>query len=63
MIIVIFGLPGTGKSYFGERLAKQLDIVYMNSDRIRQALQLQGKYGPEEKNQVYGKNNTTSMVR
>ncbi|WPP50801.1 AAA family ATPase [Catalinimonas niigatensis] len=53
MIIIIFGLPGTGKSYFGKRLAEHLGLVYINSDRIRKRLQLSGKYGSEEKKSVY----------
>lgn len=53
MIIVILGLPGTGKSYLAERLAKQLGIAYFSSDRTRQQLQLQGKYDSDEKSRVY----------
>lgn len=53
MLIVIFGLPGTGKSFVGERLAERLGIIYINSDRLRQEMQLMRKYGSEEKQLVY----------
>lgn len=53
MIILVAGLPGSGKSYFAERLAERLDAVYINSDRVRIALQATGKYSTADKLLVY----------
>lgn len=53
MIILVAGLPGSGKSYFAERLARRLDATYINSDRIRAALHASGRYSLEDKLLVY----------
>jgi len=53
MIILVAGLPGTGKSYFAERLAKQLGAEYINSDRTRLALHASGRYSHHDKLVVY----------
>ncbi len=53
MIIVVMGLPGSGKSYFAEKLSRQLEAVYINSDQVRNALGARGKYTVEDKMVVY----------
>lgn len=53
MIILVAGLPGSGKSYFAERLAGRLDAIYLNSDRVRMELNASGKYLMEDKLVVY----------
>jgi len=35
MIIIVFGLPGSGKSYFASKLAERINARYINSDVIR----------------------------
>jgi len=35
MIIVVTGLPGSGKSYFAQQLAPLMDAEYINSDKVR----------------------------
>lgn len=52
-IIIVFGLPGSGKSYFAERLAKKIKACYVNSDRIRKELFTIRTYSPLEKSKVY----------
>jgi predicted kinase len=53
MIIIVSGLPGSGKSYFAEHLAASLDSIYINSDQVRHALQKSGQYSFEDKLVVY----------
>lgn len=53
MIILVAGLPGSGKSYFAEKLALKLGAVYLNSDRTRKSMDAMGRYGFEDKLAVY----------
>lgn len=53
MIVIVFGLPGSGKSYFAERLAKRMNADYVNSDRLRKELFPIRTYSDREKNAVY----------
>ncbi len=53
MIIVVFGLPGSGKSYFAEKLAKKIEADYVNSDRLRKEMFPARTYSEQEKAAVY----------
>jgi predicted kinase len=53
MIIMIAGLPGSGKSYFAEKLSEHLGAVYINSDQVRKAEQASGQYSFQDKFRVY----------
>ena len=53
MIIIVFGLPGSGKSFFAIRLANLLDATYISSDRVRKEIFAQPTYSQEEKLAVY----------
>jgi len=53
MIIIVMGLPGTGKTYFAEHLAAHIHAMHISSDKTRNQLQKRGTYAPEDKNQVY----------
>ncbi len=55
MIVIVLGLPGSGKSYFAERLAKQLDAEYVNSDRLRRDLLPKPSYSDQEKAMIYAR--------
>lgn len=53
MIIIVFGLPGSGKSYFASRLAVKLKALYLNTDEVRLKMFSERKYTEEEKMAVY----------
>lgn len=53
MIIIVFGLPGSGKSYFALRLAQLLSASYINSDQLRKKMVEKRTYEPEEKDWIY----------
>lgn len=55
MIIIVFGLPGSGKSFFAQRLADRLNAGYVNSDRLRKELFAERFYTECEKAAVYKK--------
>jgi predicted kinase len=40
MIILVFGLPGTGKSYFSEKLADLLQATHLDTDTERRRMDL-----------------------
>lgn len=53
MMILVCGLPGSGKSFFASRLAAKLNAEYINSDRVRKALLAAGRYSFEDKLRIY----------
>jgi len=53
MIIVVLGLPGSGKSYFAQALAKDVNAAYVNSDLVRNEKGARGKYSREDKMIIY----------
>lgn len=53
MIIVILGLPGAGKSYLAEKVAKEFNALYLNSDKIRKENTSQIDYSDIAKNDIY----------
>lgn len=52
-VIAVFGLPGSGKSFFARHLAEHLQAAYFNTDLIRNQLQKRGQYQPSDKQAVY----------
>ena len=52
-VVIVFGLPGTGKSYFASRLAGLTNAAYINSDRLRKELLATRTYSDKEKEIVY----------
>jgi predicted kinase len=52
-LILVMGLPGSGKSFFAERLASTTGAEYFNSDLERNRLGGRGKYTPGDKLMVY----------
>lgn len=53
MIIVVLGLPGSGKSYFAKHLADRLNAHHIKSDEVRAELQKMGTYDSRTKEMVY----------
>jgi predicted kinase len=53
MLVLIVGLPGTGKTTFAIELAKRIDAAHLNSDIIRTTLGNRGKYDTASKAAVY----------
>jgi predicted kinase len=53
MVVLVMGLPGSGKSFFAARLAELTGAVYINSDRVRKELVPDVRYTREEKRLVY----------
>ncbi|MGB5437478.1 MAG: AAA family ATPase [Maribacter sp.] len=53
MIVIVLGLPGSGKSYFASHLAVMLGADYVNSDRLRKELFPKRTYSDAEKAKVY----------
>ncbi|MBS1523545.1 MAG: AAA family ATPase [Bacteroidetes bacterium] len=52
-LIVVFGLPGSGKSTFARELACAIDARIINSDMIRGEILLRGNYSEKAKERVY----------
>lgn len=53
MIVIVFGLPGSGKTYFAVSLANMIKADYINSDQIRRTLFAVRAYSAREKLSVY----------
>ncbi|MEP7107406.1 MAG: AAA family ATPase [Ferruginibacter sp.] len=53
MIIIVFGLPGSGKSYFASRLAGMVGAYYIKSDQVRKEMFGLRTYSEKEKLSVY----------
>jgi predicted kinase len=53
VIVVVSGLPGTGKSYFCRKLTERLDMVILESDSLRKQLFSSPTYDKEESTQLF----------
>ena len=53
MIVIVFGLPGSGKSYFASGLSTLINAAYINSDQVRKQMAGKKTYSKNEKLSVY----------
>lgn len=53
VLIMVSGLPGTGKSYFSRKLAEQLPSVIVESDALRKKLFPVPAYSAEESQRLF----------
>jgi hypothetical protein len=53
MLILLAGLPGTGKTTFAKKLAESRGAALISSDSIRSDLHLRGKYDEASKQEVF----------
>lgn len=53
MLILVMGLPGTGKTTFARALAGRMGAVHLNSDIVRAEVGKRGAYAPADKEAVY----------
>ena len=53
VVLIITGLPGTGKSTLAAALAAELGLSQLNTDLIRDELGLRGRYDPKTKKAIY----------
>jgi len=53
MNIAIFGLPGSGKTYFASQFASKINALHISSDAVRKDLLQMGHYEEQAKSIVY----------
>jgi hypothetical protein len=53
MIVLVFGLPGSGKTYFASRLAEKIKAVHLNSDNVRKDIGEWDRYKDASKEYTY----------
>jgi predicted kinase len=53
LLVIVMGLPGSGKSFFAKNLAKEIGAEYLGSDELRKELGLMGNYQLGIKLSVY----------
>lgn len=54
-LVILSGLPGTGKTTFAAHLAERLHIVHLESDAIRRGISAQPTYRPGESAAVFAR--------
>ena len=52
-LVVVSGLPGTGKSYFCKRLAERLPFIILESDALRKTIFPSPDYSAHESSQLF----------
>lgn len=52
-LVLVSGLPGTGKSYFSRRLAERAPLLVLETDALRRALVAEPTYSAVESNRLF----------
>lgn len=52
-LVIVMGLPGSGKTYLADRLTRVLSAEHLSSDQIRNEHRQRSKYRPDDKLSVY----------
>jgi predicted kinase len=52
-LVIVFGLPGSGKSTFARKLSDAMEARVINSDIVRNDILLRGNYADKAKEKVY----------
>ena len=53
LLLVGIGAPGSGKSYFAEKLCKEYGLIHLKSDEIRDRLFPKPTFSPEENSRLF----------
>jgi len=53
VLVVVSGLPGTGKSYFSKRLAEKVPCLILESDVLRKLLFVMPSHSSQESSQLF----------
>ncbi len=53
ILFATLGYPGSGKTYFSRKFAKEFHLLHLNSDRIRKAMFGKPKYNQYENNYLF----------
>jgi len=55
MLILVCGLPGSGKTVLSKKLANKIDSIYLNTDIVRKRLFETPAYTNDEKEKIYSR--------
>ncbi|MBS1946318.1 MAG: ATP-binding protein [Bacteroidetes bacterium] len=53
VVVIVLGLPGSGKSYFASQFAQSINADHINSDHVRNNMIANKTYSDHEKQSVY----------
>ena len=62
MLIMITGLPGTGKTTYAMKLAKSIEAIHLNSDIVRAQIGKRGHYDKASKAAVYNEMQNHAII-
>ena len=54
-LIMVMGLPGSGKTFFADALAKRMGASHFNTDRIRKEQEAEPGYTAQDRSVVYAR--------